>query len=261
MKTITLIDRNSRFWYDVVPNTRARKTFAVDYPQSMASLPEHLSAAPVGRKHLSRQVVAQYQRDRVLSAAAEVIARRGYNSTTIDHIVAAAGIGVGTFYDLFANKEDCFLQAYERIVAAAREEISTAILIDRPWAEQACAALGAVLRTIAERPLEARLALVEVQSAGPIALARHEQILDSWVPLLRAGRKSSPLGGGLPATLETAIAGGIVWFLQQRIVMGEIEGIEGLLPELARIVVEPYLGEAEAERFIAPAQAAPPVVG
>jgi AcrR family transcriptional regulator len=220
----------------------------------MASLPEHLSAKPAGRSRLPREVMVQHQRDRVLGVATEVIAKRGYNATTVDHIVSAAGIGVGTFYDFFDNKEDCFLQAYERIVARGREEVEAAIRQDRPWPEQACAALGALLEEIAARPLDARIALIEIQTAGPVALARHEATLAVALPFLRAGRKSSPVAAELPETLETAIVGGVLWFLQQRLMLGETEEIPGYLPELAGIVVEPCLGEVEADRFIAAVQ-------
>ncbi len=192
-----------------------------------------------------------HQRDRILAAASEVIAKRGYNSTAVDHIVAAAGIGVGTFYALFQNKEDCFLQAYDRIVAGAAEEMIAAIPFDRPWPEQAGAGLRALLAAIAARPLDARLALVEVQTAGPVALTRHEQTLARFTPFLRAGRESSPLGDELPATLETAIVGGVLWFLQQRIVMGELGEIDSLLRELVAVVVEPYFGVAEVDRCTA----------
>lgn len=217
----------------------------------MASLPEHLSAKPAGRSRLPREVMERHQRDRILAAAGGVIAKRGYNATTVDHIVSAAGIGVGTFYSLFDNKEDCFLQAYDRIIVTGVEEMAAAILSGRPWPEQACAGLRALLRAIASRPLEARLALVEVQTAGPAALAHHERTLASLTPFLQAGRESSPLADELPATLETAIAGGVLWFLQQRIVMGELDDVESLLPDLAAVVIEPYFGTAEVDRCVA----------
>ena len=227
----------------------------------MASLPEHLSAKPAGRARLPREVMVQHQRDRVLGVATEVIAKRGYNSTTVDHIVSAAGIGVGTFYEFFDNKEDCFLQAYEQIVAAGMREMCGAILSDLPWSEQACAGLRGLLEAIASRPLDARLALVEVQTAGPRALARHEETLAAIGPFLASARHSSAVAEELPATLETALVGGVLWFLQQRIAMGEAGGIEELLPELAAIVVEPYFGIEEAERASAAVLASAPIAG
>lgn len=203
----------------------------------------------------------QHQRDRILTSAAEVIAKRGYNATTVDHLVSAAGIGVGTFYELFDNKEDCFLQAYERIVSQGREEVAAAVHPDRPWPERACAALRTLLEAIAARPLDARIALVEVQTAGPAAYGLHEATLAGVLPLLRAGRESSPVATELPPTLETAIAAGVLWFLQQRLMLGETKEIATYLPELAGIVVEPYLGESEADRFIAAVQSASPAAG
>lgn len=209
----------------------------------MVSLPEQLSSAPVGRDRLSRQVLEAHQRDRVLDAAIGVFAKRGYQATTIDHIVAAAKIGVGSFYSLFEGKQDCFLQAYERIVAAAWERIGEALPAERPWPEQAAAVLRGLLESIAADPLAARLALVEVQTAGPAALTRYDETLARAEALLRRGRQSSPLAAELPATLEDSTVAGVTWLLHQRIVSGEIEGIEALLPELLEIVVEPYLGD------------------
>jgi AcrR family transcriptional regulator len=209
----------------------------------MVSLPEHLSAKPAGRHRLPREVLAEHQRERILDAATEVFAKRGYQGTTIDNIVAAAKIGVGSFYELFANKADCFVQVYERIVADSRARISAAIPAGAGWPEQALAALRALLEQVEAEPLRARVALVEVQTAGPAALARHEEAIDSVIPLLARGRESSPVASELPPRLEEAIVGGLAWLLQQRVVLGEFEGAEAHLPDLLEIVVEPYVGE------------------
>jgi len=206
----------------------------------MASLPEPLSASPVGQQRLSRQVLAEHQRDRILEASIDVFAKRGYQGTTVDHIVAAAQIGVGSFYELFAGKEDCFLRAYERIAVAARERIAAAIPIGAPWPEQALAALRALLELVEAEPFQARLALIEAQTAGPAALARYEETIDAVIPLLARGRDSSPLGGELPPRLEEAILGGFAWYLQQRVALGgEFGSAAERLPDALEIVVEP----------------------
>jgi AcrR family transcriptional regulator len=199
-------------------------------------------AAPAGRRPLSREVIAGHQRDRVLTAATEVIAKRGFNATTVDHIVSAAGIGVGTFYDLFDNKEDCFLQAYDRIVAEAQERIAVQIPAERPWSEQACAGLRALLELIAERPLDARLTLVEVQTAGPRALARYEETIDAAIPWFAQGRAESPVAEDLPDRFEEATIGGLAWILQQRLAEGGFEAGETNLRDVLEIAVEPYTG-------------------
>jgi AcrR family transcriptional regulator len=215
----------------------------------MASLPEHLSKAPVGRDRLPRAVVEAHQRDRILDASVAVFAKRGYQSTTIDHIVAAARIGVGSFYALFDGKEDCFIQGCDRFFGLSWGRTARAPPAAGSWPEQTAAGLRALLELIAAEPLRARIALVEVQTAGPAALALYKQTLDGVVPLLRRGRQFSPFAAELPHTLDEGIVGGLTWLLQQRLVTGEVNAIEALFPDLVEIVIAPYLGEDEAVRL------------
>jgi AcrR family transcriptional regulator len=198
---------------------------------------------PVGRDRLPREVLAEHQRERVLAAATEVFAKRGYQGTTVDHIVSTAHIGVGSFYSLFEGKEDCFLATYDRVAAAGRARMLAAISPDAPWPRQLAAALQALLELIEAEPFAARIALVEVQTAGTTALAHHERNLDEAADLLRGGREHSQFPDELPLTLEFATVGGLTWFLQQRISLGETGNATGLLPEVLEIVAEPYLGE------------------
>jgi AcrR family transcriptional regulator len=216
----------------------------------MARLPEHLMSTPVGRDPLPREVLAEHQRERVLAAAIEVFAKRGYQGTTVDHIVSAGRIGVGSFYSLFDGKEDCFLAAYDRIVAQGRQRLAAAIPADRPWPGRLAACLRALLEAIEAEPFAARIALVEVQTAGSTALSHHEANLDEVAALLRSGREHSPFPDELPATLEFATVGGLVWFLQQRVALGEAGDTEKLLPEVLEIVAGPYLGEAATTELI-----------
>lgn len=207
----------------------------------MASLPEHLRPDPVGRERLPREVVAEHQRDRILDAATGVFAERGYQGATVDHIVAAAHVGVGSFYERFDNKGACFVAAYDRIAAAARARIVAALPAEAPWGESLVAGLGALLAAIEADPAAARLGLVEVHAAGPAALARHERNLDEAAAALRGGRAQGDVGADLPESLEFATVGGISWYLQQRLAAGEADEATALLPDLLEIVSEPFL--------------------
>jgi AcrR family transcriptional regulator len=216
----------------------------------MASLPEFLSKVPVGREPLSREVIESHQRERIVEVAIEVFAKRGYRATTIDHITAAAQIGIGSFYALFEGKEECFLAAYDRIVAEAREAIAAAVPAETPWPEASAIGLRTLLELVAAHPHHARVVLVEAQTAGPAALDVYEGTLDELVPALAKGRKHSPFGE-LPPTLEFATLTGFAWFLQQRIVLGELEGLGAALPEVLEIVLAPYVGADEAAQLAA----------
>jgi AcrR family transcriptional regulator len=217
----------------------------------MVSLPDHLLPAPVGRDKLPREVREDHQRERIIEAAIGVFAKRGFQGTTVDHIVAAGKVGVGTFYGLFEGKEDCFLQAYDRIVDSARERIVEAGAGGDTWPERAAAGLRAVVELIAEEPLRARVALVEAQTAGPVAFERYEATVDSVIPFLEAARTASPIGAELPGTIEEATLGGVVWLLHQTLVNEGPEAIEPLYPELLDIVVAPFFGSEVAEGLAA----------
>jgi AcrR family transcriptional regulator len=217
----------------------------------VSSLPENLMPPPSRRAALPREVRIEHQRRNVLDAATEVFSKRGYPGTTVDHIIAAARIGYSSFYELFEGKEDCLLQAYDHIAADVWEQISVAVPAPAPWSEQVCVALRATLVAISAAPQAARVALVEVQTAGPAALASYERTHDAIVPLLRRGREQSPYAEQLPETLEEATIGGVAWLLHQRLVRGEVETIDEVYPELVQIVIGPYLGEDEAARLAA----------
>lgn len=212
------------------------------------TLPGPLAKQPVGRERLSRATIEQHQRERILTAAVGVFAKRGFQQTTIDHIVAAAKTSVGSFYGLFDGKENCFLQCFDRVVAAGRERIE-ASLSEEEWAERTCAVLAAILREVEADPLAARIVLVEAPTVGPEALRRYEETLDSPLLPLRRGRELAPDGNRLPASLEEAGIAGTAWLLRERLVGGRTKGLRELLPELAAIVIGPYLGEAQARRL------------
>jgi AcrR family transcriptional regulator len=212
------------------------------------TLPGPLAKQPVGRERLSRATVEQHQRERILTAAIGVFAKRGFHQTTIDHIVAVAKTSVGSFYGLFEGKEDCFLQCFDRVVSTGRGQIEGS-LPEGEWAQRACAALAAILREVESEPLAARIVLVEAPTGGPEALRRYEATLDSLLPRLRAGRGFAPDGDKLPPSLEEASIAGAAWLLRERLVAGRAQEIPELLPELAAILIGPYLGEAEARRI------------
>ena len=203
---------------------------------------------PPGRQQLSREFITQHQRARIVAALAEEVAAKGYRAVTVADIVRRAGIARNTFYDNFSSKEDCFLaaqqygaeEALRRVVAAAAEVDS--------WQARVEAGLAAFLAAVAEEPALARTCFVEALSAGAPAIERYEQSLQAFIPLFRIGRKVSPHGEELPETLEETLTGGVFWVIYQRIVTGDTERIEEILPELLEFILTPYVGAGAAKR-------------
>jgi AcrR family transcriptional regulator len=176
---------------------------------------------------------------------------RGYRAVTVADIVRRAGIARNTFYDNFASKEDCFLATQDYGVEEALSRIVEAASGEESWESRLAAGLSAFLGYVASEPALARTCIVEALSAGEAAQERYERSLASFVPLLRLGREASPHGDDLPDTLEETIAGGIFWVIYQRIVLGETERIESLLPDLVDFALTPYIGAESAQRATA----------
>jgi len=210
--------------------------------------PSEEAIVPLGRHGLAPDVVAAHQRERLFHATVDLVAKRGYRNTSIDHIVKAARVGYVAFYDLYDGKEDCFLAAFDRIVSEAAETLSGAVAREEEWPRQIAAALVSTLELIVADPRRARIALVEIQAAGPAAYVRYEEAVDRAVPKLREGRAFNPDTADLSATLEEAVLGGILWVVHQRLVKGELKQVEPLLEEAIQIALSPYLGDAEARR-------------
>ena len=208
--------------------------------------PPEEAIVPLGGHPATPDGAAAHQRERLFAATVDLVAKRGYRNTSIGQIIKAARMGYVAFYDLFEGKEDCFLAAFDRIVAETTQALASAVAEETEWSRQIAGALACALDLIVADPRRARVALVEVQAAGPVAYARYEEAVDRTVPKLREGRAFNPDTAELSSTLEEAILGGILWVVHQRLVKGELKQVEPLLEETIQIGLAPYLGDAEA---------------
>jgi AcrR family transcriptional regulator len=215
----------------------------------MARLPEHLRGAAAGRERVSQEVLDSHQRERVIAAAIPVFAKRGYQSTTVDGLLAAGKIGVGNFYSLFEGKENCFLATFDSIVDSARVRISEAVKPADGWAEEALLGLRELLTIILADQRAARVVLIEAQAAGPEATRRYEAILDDATAWLRAGRSALSNADELPPTFERSAIAGLAYYLQQCLFNGSAPEDEELFREISSVVLGPLLGAAELRRL------------
>jgi AcrR family transcriptional regulator len=216
---------------------------------------ERLAKLPPGRHLLPRDFVAQNQRERMLLATAELVAERGYQKTTIELIAKTARVALVTFYEHFADKEACFLAAFDENVEAAHEVFVELLEPQQAWPEQIAASLEVLLEMVVNEQARAKLCIVEAQAAGAAALARYQAMLESVTPKLREGRELNPRAERLPEGLEVAIAGGLAWLIHQRLASGRADDLKGLLPEMLQVTLTPYVGEVEAGRAAEAAQA------
>src|SRR6267154_6051848 len=83
----------------------------------MASRDKTRSSTPrlrPGPNGLPRGQVTEIQRSRMLAAAVDAVEEVGYARMTVAQVIGRARVSRKTFYDVFADREDCFLAAFEQ---------------------------------------------------------------------------------------------------------------------------------------------------
>src|SRR6202044_1228441 len=113
------------------------------------------AAVVTGRGARARAIVASgrrcgpvsaMQRARLLSAAVPVVDELGWSGVTVADIAARARVSRRTFYDLFADREDCLLAMLDDTVARVERDLAKAGLRDdAKWVERVRTGLWTIL--------------------------------------------------------------------------------------------------------------------
>jgi AcrR family transcriptional regulator len=193
---------------------------------------------PRGAHGLDPDVVLASQRTRLLEAVGQAVAEKGYAAATIDDIVRGAGVSKKTFYDHFRDKLDCFLAAYETASDELLTRLRDAQSGPEGWLERTRAGIAAYLRWLAAEPALARVFLIEVAAAGPVAAERRERIRDRYADVLRklqddARAEEIPALPMLPAEVFHALVAAVDELVVRRI----RESGARALPELEPVLL------------------------
>jgi AcrR family transcriptional regulator len=206
---------------------------------------------------LPREHVSEIQRMRILMAMAEVASEMGAGSVTVAHVVSRAGVSRRTFYDLFADREECFLAAFEEAIGHGSALVIEAYEGETNWRERMRAALWALLQWLDEDPPTARLCVVESLAAGPRVLERRAVVLRALILTVDEGRQAAagPRGGvtrrkaaTLPPLTAEGVVGAVLSVIHTRLSEPRTRPLTPLLGQLMGVVVLPYMGQAAAER-------------
>jgi AcrR family transcriptional regulator len=203
---------------------------------------------PRGRHRLPPEVIARSQRERLLEAAVRVVSEKGYGATTVTDLTREAGISRTTFYEMYEDKEACFLAAYDGAVDALMRRIAAAYEAEEGWPRRARAGLAALLEALAEEPDVARLALVDVGAAGPAAQRRYRAALQRLTPFFDEGRDFAPGGRSLPANTSRMAIGGVAGLIADELAEERAEDLPGLISDVLFATLVPYIGPEAAAR-------------
>jgi AcrR family transcriptional regulator len=201
-----------------------------------------------GPSALPRKQVAQIQRARILAAACEVLVQDGYAGMTVAQVIARAKVSRKTFYDVFTDRQACFLGVFDHGVARTRALVEEACANQSEWRVRVRAGLARLLVFLDEEPGIAKICLVETHSAGAKLLERRLEILRELADVVDLGRTAPGAVRGPPDITAEAVVGAVFIVLQTRLLERTGRPFADLLGPLMSIILLPYLGTRAARR-------------
>jgi AcrR family transcriptional regulator len=192
--------------------------------------------------------VEEIQRARLLAAMVDVTVERGLADATVARIVACAGVSRRTFYELFDDREECFLAALDYAIAWASDQVVPAYRAGKDWRERIRLALAALLSLFDTEPGVGQLLIVWSLGAGPVALERRQRVLTEIASIVDAGGREEEAAIVPPPLTAEGVVGAVFSVIHARMLSGERHPLIELLNPLMNMVVMPYLGPAAARR-------------
>ena len=184
----------------------------------------------------SREVLTQ--RERIVRAAAQVVAETGYAALSIPAISSAAGTSNQTFYEHFESKEEAFIAAFEELSRSCAEGDLQRRRARARLASRGGRSASRPARLHPQEPFFARLAFFELPAAGPTALDHADAAIKRFMAFLRPEGMHPGLAP-LPPVVVEALGGGLWAAIQHEIARGDLSSLPDFAPELAAVTLIP----------------------
>jgi AcrR family transcriptional regulator len=185
------------------------------------------------------------ERTRILWTAARIAAREGYEELSVARILDEAEVSYETFFALYEGAEQCFVAALELLSAQALARVARAGHGAPDWPSAVHMRAGSLMRHIAEDPVFARCAFVEIFAAGAAGAACRERLLRRLAELIEraAPRRATPL-------VAEAIVGAVWSIVHHQVVRDAAHTLPCLADDVAYIALAPLIGAEQAVRTI-----------
>lgn len=197
-------------------------------------------------------------RDRLLTAATEVFAAKGYSATRVSDIVQQAGVAQGTFYLYFKSKqailEDLIDTFCSRLLA---DTLGSYRLSEGSRPEELIVQARQLWRTVLQRCREERalmqLALREPGAAGPEVVARlqanYQRVIDGFATYIQAA-----IAQGLCRPVDPHLAGWAIFGMLERavyyaVLVDEQADLDQVANDLVRLELGGLLMDGWEEAF------------
>lgn len=175
---------------------------------------------------------AENTRDKILDAALNVFAAKGYHDSRMDEIVDASGASKGSIYFHFPNKERLFLALVDQFANLLERRVREAIAQEQEGMARVRVALVAIVETFGRYRRPAKLLLIQAVGLGSPFEQKRQEINDRFARLIGS-------------------------YLQEAVAAGEIDRIDvevvsyAWMGAINAVVIHwVYTGEPEPQRII-----------
>lgn len=224
-----------------------------------------LPASHLREEGLEPQYMMEIQRTRILAAMVEVCRERGPANVTIAHVVERAGVSRRTFYEIYKDREECFLAAFDDGIARARRYVLESYDPEAKWVLRVRLALSGLLAFLDVERGVGQLLIVGSLGGGHQALHRRQRVVAKMIALIDEGASEAKANAELPPLTADGVVGGVLSVLHGRLVEAapgsrntdpsvrdrKDASLVELVGPLTSMIVLPYLGPAAACRELA----------
>ena len=187
------------------------------------------------------------QRERLVEAMTLAAARYGHKDASVARVLEQAGVSRATFYKNFADKEACFLAAFE--VAAERIELALKrIDVEHGPNDRPTAVLEDLLQNGSRDPAAAHILLLDARAGGREARLAHERLMLNAVEILERWLCAENEEGWRLEISGRAVMEGVIGVLTNRAFRGEAAQLGDLHADLLAWIVS-YAARAEGPRL------------
>ncbi len=142
---------------------------------------------------------------RLLAAATRLFAERGYDRTSVQEIVEAAGVTKGALYHYFGSKDDLLHEIYGRVLRLQQERLDAFADSDAPVAERLRGAAADVVITTIEHLDDATIFFRSMHQLSPEknkqVRAERRRYHERFRALIEEGQQDGVFSTATPADL------------------------------------------------------------
>ncbi len=148
-------------------------------------------------------------RQRILNAAINIFATKGYHNTRVDEIVEMSDTSKGAVYFHFPSKQDIFLGLVDEFANILENRITYAINEENGGINKVNAALQTCIQTFMQYQKLAKIFLIQAVGLGTIFEERRQRIHDQFAKLIKSYLDEAIQDGDIP-NIDTEVVS-IAW--------------------------------------------------